>query len=118
MVRHFLLLTTLLIVGAAFEGCVTESDTPRLFVGMSRDRLKARFGEPLRVVPAAGGGEDWYYRFSGPLEVQASSDHDVVSGSDSVSVSLSNSTSTRECPIHIRPEGYVVAPLPSGHIVR
>ena len=51
-------------------------------------------------------------------DVQASSDHDVVSGTDSVSVTVSGSTGTRECPIHIRPEGYVVAPLPSGHIVR
>jgi hypothetical protein len=118
MVRHFLLLTALLIAGAAFEGCVTESDAPSLFVGMSRDRLRARFGDPLRVEHTADGGEDWYYSFSSPLEVQASSDHDVVSGSDTVSVSVSNSTGTRQCPIHIRPEGYVVAPLPSGHIVR
>jgi len=118
MVHRFLLLAALLIFGAMLGGCVTDSDAPSLFAGMSRDRLRTRFGEPLRVEHTPGGGEDWYYSFASPLEVQASSDHDVFSGTDSVSVSVSSSTSTRECPIHICPEGYVIEPLPGGHIVR
>jgi hypothetical protein len=87
-------------------------------MGMSRDRLKARFGEPLRVENAPAGGEDWFYSFSGPPDVQASSYHDAQSNSDSVSVTISNSTGTQERPIHLSPEGYVIQPLPNGHIVR
>jgi hypothetical protein len=85
---------------------------------MSRDRLRARFGEPLRIEHGAAGGEDWYYSFSSPLDFQASSYHDLQSKSDSVSVSISDSTGTHERPIHLSREGYVTEPLPGGRIVR
>ena len=99
-------------------GCVTDSEVPNLFVGMSRDRLKARFGEPRRVEHAPAGGEDWYYSFSSPPEVQASSYHDEQSKSDSASITISGSTGTQERPVHLSPEGYVIEPLPRGHVVR
>ena len=119
MVRRSLLLAALLLTITNFAGCVTESnDRPSLFVGMSRDRLRARFGEPLRIEQARAGGEDWYYPFSNPLDVQASSYHDGNSQSDSVSVSLGDSGKRQECPIHLSSEGFVIEPLPTGHIVR
>ena len=118
MVRHFLLLTLLLLAMGVFGGCATGSDAPRLFTGMSRDRLRARFGEPLRVEPGPGGGEDWYYTFSGSPDVQATRYHDVQSGSDSVSVTISDTTSAQASPIHLSADGYVIEPLPQGRIVR
>ena len=118
MLRRFLLVTALLLAIVMVGACVTEYDAPTLFVGMSRDRLRARFGEPLRVEHTSAGGEDWYYSFSGPPEVQADSYHDEQSNSGSVSVTISSSTSRQECPVHLSPEGYVIEPLPRGHIVR
>jgi outer membrane protein assembly factor BamE (lipoprotein component of BamABCDE complex) len=118
MVRRFLLLTALLLPLSIFESCVTDSDTSSVFAGMSRDRLKVRLGEPHRVEHTPAGGEDWYYTFSGPLDVQSSACHDDQSRSDSVSVTISDSTSPQEYPIHLSPEGYVIEPLPPGHFVR
>ena len=98
--------------------CATDSHTPHLFAGMSRDRLRSRFGEPLRIERTPVGGENWYYSFSKPPEVEGISYHDLQSNSDSVSVTVSESTGTQEHAIHVSPEGYVIEPLPSGHIVR
>jgi outer membrane protein assembly factor BamE (lipoprotein component of BamABCDE complex) len=118
MVGRFLLLTTLLVAIATFGGCVTKSDAPSLYVGMSRDRLRAKFGEPLRIEQARAGGEDWYYSFSNPIEFQTSSYQDGSTQSASVSATISNSANGQECPIHLSSEGYVLEPLPRGHIVR
>ena len=98
--------------------CATDSDAPHLYAGMSRDRLKARFGEPLRVEHTPGGGENWYYSFSSPLELQGSTYHDEQSRSDSVSVTISESTGTQQRPVHLSPDGYVIEPLPTGHLVK
>jgi len=99
-------------------GCATDSDVPSLYAGMSRDRLKAKFGEPRRVEHTPTGGEDWYYSFSSSPQVQASSYHDAWSSSDSVSVTISDSPGTEERPVHLSSEGYVIEPLPGGHIAR
>ena len=101
-------------------GCATESDVPHLYTGMSRDRLRARFGEPHRVEHKPAGGEDWYYAFSNPLQIQGSSYHDEQTRSDSASVGISYTVGVdpQERPVHLSPEGYVIEPLPSGHIVR
>jgi hypothetical protein len=117
-VRRFLLLTGLLVATGIFQGCATDSDATTVFVGMSRDRLKVRFGQPHRVEQTPAGGEDWYYSFSRPLELQSGSAHDEQTKSDSVSVTLWDSIGPRECPIHLSAEGYVIEPLPHGHIVR
>ena len=118
MIRSFLVLTALLLALVALEACVTDSDRPALFVGMSRDRLKARFGEPLRIERTPTGGEDWYYSFSSPLDVQVDGYHDEPSRSTMASVTISESTGTHECPIHISSDGFVIEPLPSGHIAK
>ena len=114
------LLQILVVAPLVLAGCVTESDVPHLYAGMSRDRLRARFGEPHRVEHTGGGGEDWYYAFSNPLQIQGSSYHDEQTRSDSASVGISYTVGAdpQERPVHLSPEGYVIEPLPSGHIMR
>ena len=43
-------------------GCATGPDATYSTVleGMTRANLKYNFGEPLRIEPRSGGGEDWY----------------------------------------------------------
>ena len=98
--------------------CATDSDAPSLYAGMSRDRLKARFGEPLHTEHSRDGGEDWYYSFTSPPEIQGTSSHDWQNHTDSASISISESTGNQERPVHLSPDGFVTEPLPRGHIVR
>ena len=107
-----LIMTTLLL-----GGCATDSDTPALFAGMSRDRLKAKFGEPVRIEHLFGGSEDWYYYFSNPWEVDTTSTHDGPPDADSGSLAIKKTNGKEERPVHLSPEGYVMNPLPKGHIV-
>lgn len=46
-------------------GCASAPETVDIAVrsGISRNALRLHSGEPLRIDPAASGGEDWYYRF-------------------------------------------------------
>ena len=119
------LLIFAIFAAVALSGCVTDSDTgsyrPRLRVGMSRDDLRACFGKPLRIEAVASGGEDWYYAFasgSAP-QVDTSSSYDSSGArTDSVSVSLSDTKTTQECPIHLSSDGYVIEPVPEGDVVR
>jgi hypothetical protein len=88
---------------------------------MTRDDLRACFGEPLHVEPAPSGGEDWYYLFSAwsPPEIGGAATRDMFDPNVStVSVTLSSSHGTHESPVHVSGEGYVVEPLPAGKIVR
>lgn len=110
---HLSIVVTLLITG-----CATDSDTPTLFAGLSRDRLKVKFGEPLRVERLPGGAEDWYYNFSKPWEVESTSHNDGPPDANSGSLAITKSSGTVELPVHISPEGFVTEPLPRGHIVR
>ena len=112
-------MTCLLVILAGLNACVTESDSPTLYVGMSRDRLKAHFGEPLRV-EVTPLGEDWYYRFASwrNAGMEGSVYHDGVSSSGSFSVTISDENNIRDFPVHLSSEGYVRAPLPVGKIVR
>ena len=110
---HVTVIFTLLMAG-----CATASDTPTLFAGLSRDRLKAKFGEPIRIEHLFGGAEDWYYSFSKPLELQATNDHDVPADIESAGIAITKSTGTEERPVHISPDGHVMEPIPRGHIVR
>jgi hypothetical protein len=109
-----------LSIVAAFllTSCATDPDTPRLYAGMSRDRLRLRFGEPIRIEHPEGGGEDWYYSFTSPPEISGSTLHDDQNHTDSASIGISESTGNRERPVHLSPDGFVTAPLPRGHIVR
>jgi outer membrane protein assembly factor BamE (lipoprotein component of BamABCDE complex) len=120
IMQRFFLFTSLLLVLATLDACVSVSDSPTLFVGMTRDRLKSHFGEPLRVERASSGGEDWYYSFASwrRPDIEASGYNEGTSSSVSVSVTFSDQSNTQDCPIHLSPDGYVLGPLPVGKIVR
>jgi len=119
---RLLLACTLVLLAAAFTACVSDApDPPRLRVGMSRDDLRACFGEPLRVEAAPTGGENWYYPFTGwsRPEIGGETSRDMFDPNIStVSVTLSSSHGTHESPIHVSGDGYVVDPIPAGKIVR
>jgi len=106
------------VAALLLTSCATDSDTPALYVGMSRDRLKARFGEPHRIEHSPTGGEDWYYSFTSPPEFVGTTTHDERNQIDSAGIGISESTGTQERPIHLSPDGYVTKPLPRGHVVR
>ena len=108
---------------ALLAGCETTPDTSssEVHLGMTRERLRARFGEPVRIEPVANGGEDWYYRFlawkarpSGETGVAVS-----PGGTESyVSATVVAAKEAEERPIHVSPEGVVVEPIPEGKIIR
>ena len=106
------------IVVAALIGCETEPDHPGARLGMTREELRARCGDPVRIERTEASGEDWYYHFSvwATPEVQARSVPDCVSSS--VGVSVSDTRVVEERPIHVSADGYVVEPLPAGRFVR
>jgi len=119
------LFTIVLFAAIALAGCVTESDPdsyrPRLRAGMSRDDLRACFGAPLRIEGADGGGENWYYTFIvGDIPQANTTTSYDYSGTrtDSISVTLPDTQNKQELPIRVSPEGYVLEPIPDGHIVR
>jgi hypothetical protein len=101
-------------------GCVTDSRPAQIQVGMSRDEVRACFGKPLRVEPAASGGEDWYYSFAlWNTQVDGTVSRDDFGGrSTSGSFSISGERNAQECPVHLSGDGYVVDPVPDGKIVR
>lgn len=107
----------------ALAGCATAPETVEttVSVGMSRADLKSNFGEPVRIQPAATGGEDWYYRFakwkSRPTGESGTKD-DFGDRAGYVSVGLQFSKDTEERPIHVSAEGYVIRPVPEGKVVK
>lgn len=102
-------------------GCASTphaaNDNVRL--GMSRDELRAHFGEPLRIVKTPEGGEDWYYHFANHHWSSTSSTTNDDGGhtTTSYSSSWSISVGTVDRPVHIAFDGYVMGPLPEGKIV-
>jgi hypothetical protein len=118
--RRFLFFAFLVLAFAALNGCVSASDPPRPFAGMSGTRLKARFGEPLRIERTPSGGEDWYYSFASWRHPDMDGSVSVAGASTAGSMSLtfSDQNYIQECPIHLSPEGYILEPLPVGKIVR
>jgi outer membrane protein assembly factor BamE (lipoprotein component of BamABCDE complex) len=113
------------LTAVALAGCVTESDPdsypPRLRAGMSREDLRACFGAPLRIEAADGGGENWYYTFIvGDIPQANTTTSYDYSGTrtDSISVTLPDTQNKQELPVRLSPEGYVLEPIPDGHIVR
>lgn len=111
-------------VVALLGGCATPDDESvsdsAVHTGMSRDRLKSRYGEPLRVEHTASGGEDWYYRFV----LRKSIREDVTTSSDALGTTTSYSATwepgkiIEERPIHLSPEGFVIEPVPEGKVKR
>jgi outer membrane protein assembly factor BamE (lipoprotein component of BamABCDE complex) len=106
----------------ALAGCETAPRTAAisLQVGMSRDDLRLHFGEPLRIEPAASGGENWYYRFvawqTRPTQDSGiSNEYGQMAPYASSGLDVSNETV--EYPIHVSSGGYVIEPLPKGKVV-
>ena len=106
-----------------FAGCSTthESAYSTVLEGMSRNVLRANFGEPLRIEPGASGGEDWYYHFSSlrtqPTGSSGTTD-DFGQRTTYVSAELNFSKQVVELPVHVSPDGFVVPPLPNGKVVK
>jgi len=104
-------------------GCASSpktADIP-LQLGMSRQELRWSYGEPLRITPVTGGGEDWYYRFvswkTRPV-YGAGTSEEFGEETSYVSVGLEGSHETEERPIHVSAEGVVIKPLPHGKVVQ
>lgn len=104
-------------------GCETAEQTPtsEVHLGMTRERLRTRFGEPLRIEPVASGGEDWYYRFLA-WRTHPSGETGVAVGTGGtesyVSATVEATKEAVERPIHISPEGFVIEPIPEGKIIK
>jgi outer membrane protein assembly factor BamE (lipoprotein component of BamABCDE complex) len=90
--------------------------------GMSRNNLRYYFGEPLRTEPAAGGGENWYYRFSSWNAQPASASGTTIDAAgqrtDYATAGLSFSKNTVELPVHLSADGFVVRPVPDGKVLK
>jgi len=108
---------------AALVGCESTPETSSIAVrvGLTREQLKARFGEPLRIEPVASGGEDWFYKFLA-WQARPSGETGVAVGTGGtesyVSATVEASKEAEERPIHISPDGYVIEPIPAGKIVK
>lgn len=108
----------------ALTGCV--DDAPRhngnsVRLGMSRDDLRSRFGEPKRIEAAGPAGEIWYYRFVSWLNHPTGSTetvHDFNGQTSSVTVGWQFTRVAEEQPVHLSSDGYVVEPVPEGKIVQ
>ena len=82
----------------------------RVQLGMSRDTLRSEFGEPLRIEPVAGGGEDWYYNFviwQAQPTSEAGKSLDGGEVNSYVSANINLSKQTMEQPMHVSAEGVV-----------
>lgn len=104
------------------SGCASTPKTySHVLEGMSRNNLRFWFGEPLRVEHLASGGEDWYYRFSS-LQTKpvgdASMKEDYGQQATIVSEGLEFSQHVEELPVHLSPDGFVIAPVPKGKVVK
>jgi len=106
-----------------FAGCTTANETvySTVLKGTSRNVLRANFGEPLRIEPAASGGEDWYYRFSlwqsQPVGSSGTND-DFGQPSTYASAGLTFFKQIMELPVHVSADGFLVPPLPKGKVVK
>ncbi len=117
-------LTFLWAIGLALlAGCITGPETSPIMVraGMSREKLRDYFGEPLRIEHLPSGGEDWYYHFASwkTQTIEESGVTTTFGDPESYSsAGLSLSKQTDEQAIHISAEGVVVEPLPRGKVVK
>jgi hypothetical protein len=104
-------------------GCASDPKNAyaTVLAGMSRNNLRFYFGEPLRIEPAAAGGEDWYYRFAS-LHVEptgaSGASEEFGQQTSYASASLDFSRQVVELPVHVSSEGFVVEPLPKGKVVK
>ena len=103
-------------------GCADAPETSEnhLRLGLSREQLRARFGEPLRIESHGANGEDWYYRFVSwdrhPTYTEDTS-NEFGQRTTTSSVGVQFERADGELPVHLSPDGRVIAPLPEGKVV-
>lgn len=110
--------TTLLFLAGCADAPETSENHLRL--GLTREQLRARFGEPVRIESHGAAGEDWYYRFVGwESHPTSTSDSSNAFGqpTSTSSVGVQFNRTDGEQPVHLSAEGRVVAPLPEGKVV-
>jgi hypothetical protein len=116
------LLSTAIIL-CLLAGCASgpHATYSTVLEGMTRANLKYNFGEPLRIEPRAGGGEDWYYHFSSWQSQPAGSSgtvDDFGQKNTYASAGLNFSRQVVDLPVHLSADGYVIPPLPKGKVVK
>ena len=116
--RHSVLLAMGML---ALLGCdeVPQTSHNSVRLGMSREDLRARFGEPLRIEKAAAGGEDWYYRFISWTTNPAGGPGTTEAGYEKLSyfsVGWEASRNSEVRPVHLSAEGVVIEPVPDGKV--
>jgi len=114
----FALVATLLLINGCADAPETSENHLRL--GLSRDQLRTRFGEPLRIESHGAAGEDWYYRFvaydkHSTYTEDTSNDFGQKTTSGSVGIQFTRTVG--DLPVHLSPDGRVIAPLPEGKVV-
>lgn len=99
--------------------CQTESSDRHVRLGMSRDALRAKFGEPSHIERNDSGGEDWYYTFRtwSKSEPGAETTRDAYTDTPRVDFSVTRTWTTEEQPVHLSHDGYIIEPVPTGKIV-
>jgi hypothetical protein len=103
-------------------GCAETPETSEnhLRLGLSREQLRERFGEPLRIESHGGDGEDWYYYFvswdTHPSQASDAS-NDFGQRTTSGSLGIQFERSSEDLPVRISADGHVIAPLPQGKVV-
>lgn len=93
---------------------------PSIWSGMTREGLRVRFGEPLRIAAAADGGEDWYYRFAtweGHPTGSSQTTEEFGQKTSSVTVGWQESRTVEEKAVHLSADGMVIEPIPQGKVV-
>jgi hypothetical protein len=120
--RYFLTIVFALGAAVLLGGCSTSddetvSDIP-VRAGLSRDGLKSRYGEPLRIEHTASGGEDWYYRFVSrkPTREDSTTSSDASGTTTTYSATWEPGKTREERAIHLSPEGFVIEPIPEGKV--
>lgn len=110
------------LIWFCLAGCTTTpplADHP-IRLGMDRHELVLHCGAPLRVEPAAAGGENWYYRFALPKPGPTCSSGTTTEFGEKTSyasASWSLGGQTEERPVHMSSDGIVIEPLPGGKVV-
>ena len=116
------LLFTFAVGLLVMAGCADAPETSEnhLRLGLTREQLRVRFGEPVRIESHGSNGEDWYYRFIAydkHSTYTEDSSNEFGQRTTTSSVGIEFTRTTGELPVHLSADGYVVAPLPEGKVV-
>ena len=87
---------------------------------MTRTELVAQYGRPVRSERSSDGGEIWYYNFGTQTRAETPISESTVGETErsfTVGHSTSTTTTMTERPLHLSPDGHVIAPVPIGNVV-